>query len=68
MSTEYAISWKTRDRRLVRRVCSYLGVRPEMNINRVTHVGKLKEEQLQALQELVSNGSIQIYTFQKNHA
>ena len=61
--TTYAISWITRNRSLIRKVCSYLGVQPYVSVNRTTRVGSLNDEQLQALQPLVQNGSIQIYRF-----
>ena len=59
----YAISWKTRDRRLIHRVCRYLSIQPSMSVNRITNVPRITHEQLQALQSLVQNGSISIYTF-----
>lgn len=62
-TVHYAISWDTRDRRLIHRVCSYLGVRPQMNINRMTHIGQITDEQRQALQPLVDSGNIRLVTF-----
>ena len=59
----YAISWKTRDRRLIHKVCRYLNIPPAMSVNRVSHVGSLYEQQKQALQPLVQNGCISIYKF-----
>lgn len=64
----YAISWKTRDRRLVHRVCRYLNIPPTMSVNRVSRVGSLNGEQLQALQPLVQNGCISIYTFTETNS
>lgn len=60
----YAISWNTRDRNLIHKVCSYLRVQPYVSINRTTRVGSLNSEQLQALQSLIQNGSIQLYKFE----
>ena len=66
MSTvTYAISWNTRDRKLIHKVCSYLRVPPYLSINRTTRVGSLNDEQIQALQPLIQNGSIQLYKFSK---
>lgn len=59
----YAISWDTRNRSLIHKVCSYLHVPPYVSVNRTTRVGSLSEEQLQALQPLIQNGSIKLYKF-----
>lgn len=60
-----AISWKTRDRNLVHKVCRYLGVRCGMNINRITMLtGLLTKDQKEALKPLYDNGSISILTFE----
>lgn len=61
----YQIAWRTRDRRLINRVCAYLGVRPYMSVNRTTPVGTLTDEQLQALQPLADNGSISLRRYTK---
>ena len=60
---KYTVSWKTKDRNLIRKVCTYLGIPPYMDINRCTPVGTLTQEQVQALQPLVQNGSISLYRF-----
>lgn len=60
---QYAISWRTRDRKLIHRVCSYLGIQPSMNVNRITHIKKPTDEQLQALQPLIQTGSLDVVTF-----
>lgn len=60
---QYAISWRTRDRNLIHRVCSYLGIEPYMNVNRITYIRKPTDVQLQALQPLVQNRSLEVITF-----
>lgn len=61
--TRHAIFWKTRDRKLMSRVCDYLYVTPYMSVSRTTDVGVLTESQLMALKPLVASGHIQIRTF-----
>lgn len=39
----HVIAWITRDRRLIKKVCSYLGVDLHMSVNRTTPVGVLTE-------------------------
>ena len=58
-----AISWNTRDRNLIRKVCRYLGVSPYLSVNRITRIGLPTEEQLEALKPLEMNGSIRVLTF-----
>lgn len=66
MSTvSYTISWKTRNRKLIRLTCAYLGIEPGMSVNRLTRVGQLTETQLQALQPLVQSGDISLLKFKK---
>lgn len=59
----YAISWKTRDQKLILRVCRYLNVAPYMSVNRFTRIAELTEEQRQALAPLEMNGSIRVMSF-----
>ena len=59
----HAISWNTRDRNLIRKVCRYLGVQPYISVNRITQIGDPTEEQLQALKPLEMNGSLRVLTF-----
>jgi hypothetical protein len=61
--TTYGISWRTRDRRLIHRVCTYLGISPSMSVNRITRIRQLTEVQRQALQPLIDNRSIDILHF-----
>lgn len=62
----YGIRWKTRDRNLINRVCSYLDVPAFVNVNRVTEIGTPSEEKLKALEPLKMNGSISILVLQNN--
>lgn len=63
MSTQ-AISWRTRDRSLIRRVCTYLQIPCSMNVNRVTWlVRPLTDTQRKALQPLVDTREISLLTF-----
>ena len=61
----HVIAWNTRDRRLIHRVCRYLGIELHMGINRTTSVGVLTEKQLHDLQPLVDGKYIQIRTHKK---
>ena len=61
----YAISWRTRDRRLIHRVCAYLRISPSMSVNRITRIGSLNDTQIQALQPLVDNRSISLLKFKE---
>lgn len=63
--TYHVIAWNTRDRRLIKKVCSYLGVDLYMSVNRTTSVGVLTDEQLRSLDPLVSGKYIQIRTHRK---
>ena len=66
--TYHVIAWITRDRRLIKKVCSYLGVDLYMSVNRTTSVGVLTEEQLRSLDPLVSGKYIQIRTHRKKQS
>lgn len=59
----YTISWNTRDRNLIHKVCRFLHIQPYLSVNRTTSAGYLTQEQLQALQPLVQNGSIRLYQY-----
>lgn len=63
--TYHVIAWITRDRRLIKKVCSYLGVNLYMSVNRTTPVGVLTEEQLRSLDPLVTGKYIQIRMHKK---
>lgn len=59
-----AISWRTRDRNLIHRVCRYLSIPCFMNVNRITRLARpLTDVQLQALKPLVDSRAISLLTF-----
>lgn len=61
----YAISWRTSDRRIIHRVCAYLGIAPGMSVNRITRVRQLTDVQRQALQQLIENRTIDLLEFKE---
>lgn len=63
-STRHAISWRTRDRSLIHRVCRYLNTPCFMSVNRLTRLARpLTPEQIQALKPLMDSGAISLVTF-----